>query len=80
MSAKRIDPARVAPTTVARLFSRLGRPSVGALAVMSAVIVFQSPGRAQSGSVVTDPLPFSLSYTVTGNIAVAGVDFLASGG
>ena len=73
MSAKRIDPARVAPTTVARLIARLGRTSVGALTVMCVVAMFQSPGRAQSGSVVIDPLPFTLSYTVTGNLAVAGL-------
>jgi len=46
MSAKRIDPARVAPTTVAKLIPKLGRTSVGALAVLTLILVFQNLGKA----------------------------------
>jgi len=40
------------------------------------VALVQQTGRAQSGAVVIDALPYSLSYTVTGNYATSSVDFL----
>jgi len=76
MSAKRIDPARVAPTTVAKLIPKLGRTSVGALAVLTLILVFQNLGKAAQDQLPPDALPFSLSYTITGDFAVASMDLL----
>jgi len=62
---------------MARNAARVGRaaPTV-VLLLMIGLVVFQRPGRAQTGPTVTDPLPYSLSYTVTGNYATGSVDFL----
>ena len=46
------------------------------LLIVVGVAAFQWTGRAQSGTVVTDPLAYSLSYTLTGDYATSSIDFL----
>ena len=52
--------------------TRLRMPA--ALLALGLAVFFQNSGQAQNG-VVEDPLPYSLSYTITGNYVVGTVDF-----
>src|SRR5690242_4464746 len=45
------------------------------LIAMALVIAFQDSGRAQSGTTVVDPLPYSLNYTIAGGYRIGTVDF-----
>src|SRR5262245_19171911 len=49
----------------------------GSLIVLCALatLTFQHSGGAQSGPNITDPLPYALSFTVTGDYATGSVDF-----
>ena len=47
-----------------------------ALCALTLAVAFQQSGRAADDLLPADALPFSLSYTVTGDYAVATVDLL----